>query len=408
MHQSERLHALDAVRAFALLLGIVLHASLSFLPGGYFVIEDNSQSALLRVSFYVIHIFRMSAFFLIAGFFARLMLERRGTVAFIKDRALRIGLVLASGWIVCTLLIRLAFSWAIAQQYGFWVSPARFGWPWLWLTHLWFLYYLLWMYPIALAVRRLWSFLDRSGAARQVIDGTVKFVVTRDLLPVVAAVPTAWLLYSIDPWYEWGGIPTPDQWLLPRRPALLGYGIAFSLGWLLQRQPELLQVWERRWQRYLAAAVVFVTLSHGMVDGRNNVQMLGVDKALYATSYALATWTTVLAVLGLGMRFCATASPLRRYLADSSYWLYVAHVPVVFGLQAAVMRLRLHWSLKFSFIMLVTCGTLLLTYHYWVRPTALGALLNGRRQPRTPLSALWRAAPAEHPPAGSNSAGRPP
>ena len=31
--QNERLHALDAVRALALLLGIVLHASMSFLPG---------------------------------------------------------------------------------------------------------------------------------------------------------------------------------------------------------------------------------------------------------------------------------------------------------------------------------------------------------------------------------------
>ena len=28
----ERLHALDAVRGFALLLGIVLHATLSFIP----------------------------------------------------------------------------------------------------------------------------------------------------------------------------------------------------------------------------------------------------------------------------------------------------------------------------------------------------------------------------------------
>jgi hypothetical protein len=31
---SERLHALNAVRGVALLLGIVFHATLSFLPGG--------------------------------------------------------------------------------------------------------------------------------------------------------------------------------------------------------------------------------------------------------------------------------------------------------------------------------------------------------------------------------------
>ena len=33
MNTSERVHALDAVRALALLLGVVLHAAMSFVPG---------------------------------------------------------------------------------------------------------------------------------------------------------------------------------------------------------------------------------------------------------------------------------------------------------------------------------------------------------------------------------------
>ena len=39
----ERLHALDAVRGFALLLGIVLHATLSFLPtpSRVWIIQDS-------------------------------------------------------------------------------------------------------------------------------------------------------------------------------------------------------------------------------------------------------------------------------------------------------------------------------------------------------------------------------
>ncbi|MEZ5312488.1 MAG: hypothetical protein R2862_01990 [Thermoanaerobaculia bacterium] len=67
----------------ALLLGIVLHATMSFfffLPA-----QDVSQSTTLAVTFYVIHIFRMSVFYLIAGFFARLVFHRRGA------RALRQG-----------------------------------------------------------------------------------------------------------------------------------------------------------------------------------------------------------------------------------------------------------------------------------------------------------------------------
>ena len=67
----DRLHALDAVRAGALLLGIVLHATMSF----FFVVpaRDVSQGAAPAVAFFVIHTFRMTLFFVIAGFFGRLL-----------------------------------------------------------------------------------------------------------------------------------------------------------------------------------------------------------------------------------------------------------------------------------------------------------------------------------------------
>ena len=76
MNSSHRLHALDAARGFALLLGIVLHATMSFFT--IIPAQDVSQSTTLAVTFYVIHLFRMSLFFLIAGFFAHLAFHRRG------------------------------------------------------------------------------------------------------------------------------------------------------------------------------------------------------------------------------------------------------------------------------------------------------------------------------------------
>ena len=36
--------------------------------------------------FYVLHIFRMTVFFVLAGFFARMLLERRGVGGFIANR----------------------------------------------------------------------------------------------------------------------------------------------------------------------------------------------------------------------------------------------------------------------------------------------------------------------------------
>jgi len=82
----ERLHALDAVRGFALLLGIVQHATVSFIsePTRISIIEDSHLSMTLAVLYCTIHVFRITTFFLIACFFGRLSSHRRGNRDFIK------------------------------------------------------------------------------------------------------------------------------------------------------------------------------------------------------------------------------------------------------------------------------------------------------------------------------------
>jgi glucans biosynthesis protein C len=92
MQPADRLHALDAVRAYALLLGVVLHGAAAFLGGFPIPLWLDEPSDGAAVIYYVIHMFRMSAFFLIAGFFARMLLERRGVKAFVRDRAKRVAL----------------------------------------------------------------------------------------------------------------------------------------------------------------------------------------------------------------------------------------------------------------------------------------------------------------------------
>ena len=102
MSTDDRLHALDAVRAFALLLGVVFHAGFSFIPGmipGIWAIADTSPSATIGVLLFASHIFRMSLFFFVAGFFARMLFHRRGARGFWADRAKRILVPLSpAGW----------------------------------------------------------------------------------------------------------------------------------------------------------------------------------------------------------------------------------------------------------------------------------------------------------------------
>jgi peptidoglycan/LPS O-acetylase OafA/YrhL len=147
MGRNDRLHALDAVRAFALLLGVVFHAGFSFIPGmipGIWAMVDNSPSVTLSVLLFAAHIFRMSLFFFVAGFFARMLFERGGARGFWANRARRILVPLLAGWVVIFPAIAGVWVWGLTKTFGgrlpapaAEVPPALPGaFP---LTHLWFL-----------------------------------------------------------------------------------------------------------------------------------------------------------------------------------------------------------------------------------------------------------------------------
>jgi len=391
MQGEQRFHALDAVRAFALLSGIVLHATMSYLPdigATAWPIQDRSQSLTLEVTFWVIHVFRMTAFFLIAGFFARLLLHRRGTAGFIRDRAKRILGPLIAAWLVTLPLIGIAVLWAMYKLNGNQLpappangSATPNGVPW---AHLWFLYYLLLFYAVALPVRAVFvKWLDGDGTRRAAIDRAVSALVNSYFAPLVLALPIAVCLYLLPRWL-WIGIPTPETGFTPYVPATVAYGTAFVFGWLLHRQAGLLSVLERRWLPHLVVAIVATAGAWLIVGAPLSFQTEVPQSARlpYAATYALASWTWVFAIVGIGMRFCSGASSVRRYIADSSYWMYLVHMPLLMLLQAWMMQWNLHWTIKFPLLLAMSFALLLASYHFLVRSTAIGNVLNGRRYPR--------------------------
>jgi ABC-type multidrug transport system ATPase subunit len=123
----------------------------------------------------------------------------------------------------------------------------------------------------------------------------------------------------------------------------------------------------------------------------------GLTKTLFAMVFGAALWGWVLGLTGAALRFLSNYSAARRYIADASYWIYLAHLPVVAALQVWVGHWPLHWSVKYPFILVASFAVLFLSYHYLVRPTFLGQLLNGRKYPRKSAGAAASQAPSPAP-----------
>lgn len=398
--ESSRYHSLDALRAVALFLGIFLHAGLAYLPinAAHWAILDRSGSVLIGAAVLVVHSFRLEVFFLMAGFFARLIWKRLGPRGFAANRALRVMMPFALGWAIVLPLLAYDWIWGATKSAALQSGqplpsklgplPAALATPFqvgildpnLPLTHLWFLYYLTLVYAVFLGLRAasvgVW---DRIGRFRAWIDRNFKSLLeSRWTLVILSAV--TWVILQGMNGLD---VDTPDRGLRPHYPALALYGLFFSVGWLLHRQPSLLALLRDRWLTHFIAAVCFSLGALTLIDyaSRPSPDPPVLVRSAYRLVYGGMMWSWVLALTGAFQRFCESESRLWRYLSDSSYWLYIIHLPIVVWLQVAFAHLPYSCWVKFSLVLAVSVPVLLVSYHLLVRSTPIGWLLNGRRHP---------------------------
>lgn len=366
-----RLHALDGLRATAMFLGIVLHACASFavtLPLPW-IVRDARGGPSFDLVMGVIHGFRMPLFFFIAGFFAHLVWRKCGTRDFIVHRWRRIGVPFALGMGTILPLSILIFLWADTGE------PRPKG--SLPTMHLWFLEMLLVLYALVAAIAwasRLWARAELGFR----LDGAFEALFRSRGRPFVLAALTVIPLWNGPTWGEVDHMGVSVA-LAPR--AIAYFGLFFAVGWWLHRCLHLLDTLRDRPGAqfaiaFLALSAWFACLAMGLQP--TDPHYLAYKAGALAAA-ALYAWTMTFALTGLFLRIAATDRPWARYLADASYWCYLAHLPLVFVLQVLVAGLPFAGWLKAGLVILVASGVLLASYELLVRYTWIGGMLNGPR-----------------------------
>lgn len=370
-----------------MLLGIVLHAALSFmtLPIPW-VARDVSRSFGFDLLVGVIHGFRMQLFFFIAGYFAHLLWQRLGTRAFLQQRGQRIGLPFLLGMVTLVPLNMLVWVWGESHAE---VRPPRppaseftiFSLP---TGHLWFLEMLLFLYGLAALLALVGHRLNFAAWLPR-MDAAFDRFITSAWKPLLLVPPTVLCLWN-GPML--GEIDAAGLRLFPAARAVPYYGMFFAIGWWLHRrrhQLEALHGWIKRYFALAAAAFLTLGACHLAQAKPGDAHFLQV-KLLGLSAAALYAWTMTFAVTGWFLRFAGQHRPWIRYLADASYWFYLLHMPLVLWLQVIMLKWPVNGWLKFAGILLVNFVVLLASYHWCVRRTWIGRLLNGPRERKPDLA----------------------
>jgi glucans biosynthesis protein C len=359
MDPNGRYHALDSMRASMMLLGIYLHVVVGYSGDGHWPYIDAHPTPALNWSLGLIHAFRMPAFFAMAGFFGALLWTRRGPASFFANRGKRIVLPFALFW---TLLFPVVVAMMAAIQHGAGaIVPAFRSMEWahrLHPLHLWFLEYLILLY--ILGALGAWLLPAPHRAYR--------WALRQPYAPAIFAafswLPLVWMR---------GTLKDPDGFV-PEWRILVAYIVPFAFGWLLYHNRDLLPRFEKHVWTYLVLQVGAFFL-YGLTSPREHPY-------LKAAGNVLLCWLLIFATLGLFLKYASRPSPRWRYMSDSSYWLYIMHMPAVIAFQMACRPLPIPTLAKVPIVLAASVLILIATYDLFVRTTWIGALLNGRRYER--------------------------
>jgi len=322
---TNRLHSLDFLRAFALLMGVLLHVLMLFLEP-----FDGSEPRLgASVIFIWIHTWRMPLFMLLAGFFTALSLSKRDTGNYAFNRLIRLGVPLLLLWSFIPAIDEEAsrlFKIPELISYIFYDIPFTFR-----LDHLWFLYYLLIFYSVLLLIKTA-------------VPVIYSFILGFELS--LSRVLMVWLpiLILLSPLNKpTGGIIGNDPITFGEvnLGSMLFMASFFIIGMQAYKSSKFLENLQRT-RFWLPSLSIFSLIPIGLLVWG------GVKDEPFAFSGLLELWIVnslsgsaalllVLSIMGLAMHKISSSGHILRWLVKLSYPIYVFHLMFVISVSGTLM-----------------------------------------------------------------------
>lgn len=387
-----RLHGLDALRAIAAILVVLLHAGVPYMTKPMtnlvWAVKDDHPSTAVDGLTWCIECFVMPLFFVMSGFCSYELLKLQGERNFLigRNRRLLSPQLLAYACILPLCLSIWVLGW-IADGLFYPPDFMKHGFPKQYrsdlrgVAHLWFLQNL-YLYCLILCGvhwlnKRFRSAGPKQNDFRSLLSERLDRVFQSVWKPLLPAIPCACILYC-DTRIVLGFY----QWFTPALSKLAYYGVYFFVGAIFYRHRDALQMQTRFGKRYLFAAALIFAVTLPLIHEHLTERLTGVRLAVLASLLAVFASTTTFGLIAISLRHGNRKNAVMSYLSEASFWVYLIHLPLVALTQIAIGPLPIPTFGKYVVSALMAVTLSLMTYHVFVRTTWLGRFLNGQSRAR--------------------------
>lgn len=377
-----RLHYFDNGKALASVLGFFFHAGLVFsVP---WIInadpEDFNNSIHLFTQF--LSLFRMPLFMFIAGYFAIYSVKKYNFSSFTKNKLLRLGVPLLSALYILV-FIQYIYGDVLFKGSSTLMEVVYKVIPWsdtFVLAHLWFLYlviiYSFLLYFIAKLIKKYNNYITN---IKEKLVNTNSF--TSDILFIFLIFSSSLIFIAVSK-------SSPiNHALLPfgNFGAFLSYfiiGVFTYIFW--DKYSKLLFDFTRNRAMLSLIVMILAFIPLYMTSSSENLIILVIRQ--FFTS--IAKYYSLLLAMYILYKFFNKTNKLLKYLADSSYSVYLLHQPVIVIVSYYYLKHTDTSSYISYFCILIAsiCVTYLIDFLF-IRKTRLGKFLfTGVRAKRIPHS----------------------
>ena len=362
---TNRLHSLDFLRAFALLMGVLLHVLMLFLEP-----FDGSEPRLgASIIFIWIHTWRMPLFMLLAGFFTALSIQNRDVGNYAINRLIRLGVPILILWAVIPEIDEGTNDiFKLPELISWLLHDIPFT---LRLDHLWFLYYLLIFYGVLLLLKRITPMV-------------FKFITDYELSFFRIFVFWLPILILLSPLNKpiggiFGDIPTTFGEV--KLGSMLFMASFFLIGIQIQKSVRFLEQLQQK--RFWLPSLMIVSLIPigllgwgGMKDEPfvfSSVFEMWIANGLSGSAALLL----VLSIMGFTMNYVLSSGPTLSWLIKLSYPIYVFHLMFVISVSGTLMYLGVNdWIVTLIGFAAGILGSVII-YYAIVSWTPLDWVFNG-------------------------------
>ena len=349
-----RLAFVDNLRVLLVMLVILHHLAVTYGgEGSWYYLEgraDTITTTVLTLFVVVNQAFFMGFYFLIAAYFVPRSLERKGSIQFLKERFLRLGVPLAFYLLVVSPLISYGLGitiWGYTGSFWGYVGDYWRKYELLDVGPLWFVEALL----IFSVVYALWWWLARP----RVPAGSAEGRAPGNLAIAIYALAVGLVTFAVRVWLPVGWYFAPLGLQFPHFAQYIGLfvvgTIAYRRGWLstISEDAARGKLWGGVVAFLVALAPVLFVLG-GALEGNTEPFRGG----LYWQNLVYALWEQFLCVamvISLLVWFRKRRDQqgkVARMMSASAYAVYVFHAPILMFVSIGLRSVALYPLLKFA------------------------------------------------------------